>query len=150
MGSVPSASGTVTVSATCAGSPRPAGPVTSTWSWRSIEPTPSARLLRREALPGVEADARAVQHGVLDDGDGELGVLDGAPHALGEGRVLGQDLGEIVGNAFGDARAEQARRNGEDPDAQAAEVAGHGQRHARDAGLGGGVGHLSDLTLEGG
>jgi len=34
--------------------------------------------------------------------------------------------------------------------AQAAEVAGHGEHHADDAGLGGGVGNLPDLTLEGG
>ena len=35
-----------------------------------------------------------------------------------------------------------------DADAEAAEVAGHRQRHAGDAGLGRGVGDLADLALE--
>src|SRR6202022_5073783 len=41
-----------------------------------------------------------------------------------------------------------ARCDGGDPDAETAEVAGHGQGHACDPGLGGGVGDLADLTLE--
>src|SRR3546814_9254405 len=59
-------------------------------------------LLGGEALAGVEADGAAVEHGVLDDGDGELAVLVGATHALGEGSVLGELTGELVGDAGGE------------------------------------------------
>ena len=42
--------------------------------------------------------------GVLDDGHGESGVLLGPAHALGEGGVLGEGVGELVGDPLGDAR----------------------------------------------
>ena len=79
-----------------------------------------------------------------------LRVLLGPAHALGERGVLGQHLGELVGDSLGDAGAEQTRRDGEDPDAEAAQVSGHRQRHSGDAGLRRRVGHLADLSLEGG
>src|SRR5439155_11358329 len=68
-------------------------------------------LLGCEALPGVETDAGPVEHRRLDDRGGEDGVLLGAPHPLREGSVLRQDGGELVGDALGDAGAEQARRD---------------------------------------
>src|SRR5688500_13621217 len=42
----------------------------------------STGLLRREALAAAEPDPPAVEHRVLDDRDGELGVLLRAAHAL--------------------------------------------------------------------
>src|ERR1700728_2155709 len=127
----PTSSGTVTVSPTGAGSPSPATSVTSTS--RSIERTPrTPALLRSEALPAVEADAQAVQHRVLDDRHGELAVLLGVPHPLGKRGVLGEDGGELVGDALGQPRAEETGRDGDGPDAQAAQVTRHRQHHAGD------------------
>ena len=48
-------------------------------------------------LAAVEADGAAVEHRVLDDGDGEAGVLVGPAHALRE-RGVG---GERSSNSFG-------------------------------------------------
>ena len=72
----------------------------------------------------------------------------GLPSRFGNAASLVNAAGELVGDALGEAGGEQARRDGQHPDAQAAEVAGHRQAHARDAGLGRGVGDLPDLALE--
>ena len=62
---------------------------------------PSGRpLLRCEALTAVEPDRPAVEHRVLDDRDGEPAVLLGLAHALRERGVLGEDVGELVGDAL--------------------------------------------------
>ena len=92
----------------------------------------------------------AVEHRVVDDRGNQFGELLGPAEALRERGVLGQRDGELVGDALGQSGGEQARRNRQHPDAQRAEVARHGQAHARDPGLGGGVGHLADLAFEGG
>ena len=46
----------------------------------------------------------------------------------------------FLGDSGGEARGEQARRNGVDPNPERAEVTSHRQRHAGDAGLGGAIG----------
>ena len=78
-----------------------------------------------------------------------LAYSSGRPMRLGKAASLVRLCGELVGDALGEAGAEQARGDGDDADAEAAEVAGHGERHAGDAGLGRGVGDLADLALEG-
>src|SRR4051812_36257578 len=121
-----------------------------TWSSTETSLTSSVsigrRLLGRETLAAVEADARAVEHRGLDDRDDEPSVFLRATHALREGGVLRQHVGELVGDALRDARAEQARRDRDDADAQAPELARHRERHPRDAGLRGRVRDLPDLT----
>src|SRR5215213_3678704 len=111
---------------------------------------PSGCSLRREALTGVESEALSVEHRVVDDGEGQLGVLGRTPHPLREGRVAHQGTGHLVGDRGGRAGREEAGRDGQHPDAQGAEVAGHGERHPGDGSLGRGVGDLTDLALEGG
>src|SRR3954447_15857053 len=58
-------------------------------------------LLGGEALAGVEPGGPAVEHRVLDDGDGQLAVLVGPAHALREGGVLGERVLELLRNARG-------------------------------------------------
>ena len=67
---------------------------------------------------GVEADRPAVEHRVLDDRDRQAGVLVGPPHPLGEGVVLGEHVGELVGDALGQPGGEQARGDRVDADAE--------------------------------
>src|SRR5690349_23982556 len=62
-----------------------------------------------EALAGVESDALAIEHRVLDDGEHELGVLVGPSHPLGEGSVLRERQCVFVGDALRDAGREEAR-----------------------------------------
>src|SRR5689334_18226862 len=93
------------------GGPRPPSPISG-----------ALRSLGGEPLPGVEADAGPVQHGVLDDREDELAVLLRAAHALRERGVLHQRRLELLGDAGGEAGREEARSDGEGPDAEAAEV----------------------------
>src|SRR5882757_10131604 len=96
-------------------------------------------LLGGETLAGIEAKALAVEHRVVDDRERQLRVLLGLAEPLGERGVLGERRGELIGNALGETGGEQARRDGQHPDAQAAEITRHGEAHARDGGLRRGV-----------
>ena len=103
-----------------------------------------------EALACIQAQALAVEHRVLDDRDGKLRVLLRLAQPLRERGIFGQHIGELVGDAFGQTGGEQARRDGQDPDPEAAQIASHRQAHTGDRGLGRRVGDLSDLAFEGG
>src|SRR2546423_7176958 len=84
---------------------------------------PNPWLLGGEALAGVQPDALAVEHRVLDDSQRELGELLRLAESLRECGVLGERLGELVGDTFGQSRGEQARRDRQHADAQAAKIA---------------------------
>ena len=78
-----------------------------------------------------------------------LAYSSGRPSRFGNAASLVSAAANSSGNALGQPRGEQARGDRQHPDAQRAEVARHGQAHAGDTGLGGGVGDLPDLALEG-
>jgi acyl-CoA synthetase (AMP-forming)/AMP-acid ligase II len=111
---------------------------------------PRNLLLRCEPLAAVQPDGLAVEHGIDDDRVDEPGVLLRAACPLGKRRVLGQGGNQIVAGILEQPGREQAGSNGHDPYPQPAEIPGHRQAHARDAGLSRGVGYLPDLPLEGG
>src|SRR6478672_10986439 len=81
--------------------------------------TPDSLLLGREPLAGVEPKALAVEHRVLHDGQSQLRVFLRTAEALGEGGILGQGGGELVGDALGETGGKKAGRDREHPNAEA-------------------------------
>ena len=78
------------------------------------------------------------------------GELLGLAQARRERDGRGQRLLHRLGQLLHQRRGEQARRDGADADAVLRQVARHRQRHADQAALGGAVGLLADLAVEGG
>ena len=103
---------------------------------------------RRHAQRAIEANDFAVQVVVADDVAGQIGKLAGLAQALREGDAGGQRLLHGLGQDVHQRRGKQSRGNGADADAVLRQVARHGQRHADDAALAGGIGLLADLAVE--
>src|SRR5450830_323998 len=118
-----------------------------TWAASSTGCQPARRPPRRPADGPVEADALAVEVAVEDQAFGQLGVFDGLAQALGEGHRGGQGGFHVLGRALQQRGVEDAGQDGVDADALVHQVARDRQGHAHDAGLGGGVGGLADLTV---
>ena len=74
----------------------------------------------------------------------------GRPMRFGNAASLVSPVLHLLGDAARETGLEQARRDRHHAHAEAAEIAGHREGHAGDAGLGRRVGDLSDLPLEGG
>ena len=74
----------------------------------------------------------------------------GRPSSLGNGTEAARLFCASSGSASKQRRVEQARRDGVDADAELGELARRRQRQRGDAALGGRIGGLSDLALEGG
>ena len=74
----------------------------------------------------------------------------GRPSRLGCGTCRPSDCFASSGKRGQQRRLEEAGGDRDDPDLPAGELAGDRQRHADDAALGGRVGRLADLALEGG
>ena len=77
-----------------------------------------------------------------------LAYSSGLPSRFGNAASLVSALANSSGMPCGEPGGEQAGRDREHPDAQAAEVARHRQAHAGDRRLGRRVGDLPDLSLE--
>src|SRR5919206_3121329 len=105
-----------------------------------------------EADAAVEADDFGVHVVVLDQGTDEVGELRRPAHALGEDDRREELLLELLGllALAVDRRVDDAGADRVDADADGGQVAGGGHGHADDAALGGGVGDLAGLALEGG
>src|SRR5690606_28831526 len=115
-------------------------------------PGAPAGSLRLHAHAAVEPDDLCVHVAVAQQLDGQRGELLGDAEALGEQHVLLQLLLEgLRGLALAvDRRVDQAGGDAVDPHADGGQVAGDGERHADDTALGGRVGGLADLAVEGG
>ena len=74
----------------------------------------------------------------------------GRPRRLGNGTAAPSDCWTFSGRPFEHRRREDAGRDRDHADAVAGELARRRQRQRRDAALGGGIGRLADLALEGG
>src|SRR5262249_45757225 len=109
--------------------------------------TPSSRL---HADGAVQADGLGVEHGVLDDVDGEGGELVGAPETLGKRYLLGERRAHGVGERAEQRRVEDPGCDGDHADAELGEIPRDRQRHSDDPALGRRVGRLADLSVEGG
>ncbi len=74
--------------------------------------------------------------------------MNGLAHSLRKRRIPGQCERKLVGYARREPRIEEARRDGIRPNAHAAEISGHDERHAGNAGFRRGVGNLADLSFK--
>src|SRR5262245_35126285 len=113
---------------------------------RSRAPQPLARL---HADGAVEPDGLAVQHHVLDDVTGERRVLGGLAEPLRKGHLLAERDAHRLGQRGQHRGLEDAGRDRAHTDAELGQVPRDRQRHAHDRALGGGVGGLADLAVEG-
>ena len=86
--------------------------------------------------------------GVLDDRHHQPPYSSGRPMRFGNAASFVSTSANSSGMPCVRPVLEQARRNRDDPDAEAAEVARHRERHPGDAGLRRGVRDLADLPLE--
>ena len=91
----------------------------------AAEMVEARKSLGGESLTGVQTQALAVEHRVVDYRGNEFRKLLRAAQPFREGGILGQCGGEFVGDAFGQPGGEQARRDRQHPDAQRAQVTGH-------------------------
>src|SRR5437016_8013135 len=96
----------------------------------------------------VEPNRPPVEDLVLEDVQGEGGVLVGPAEALGERHLLGERYTHGVRERAEQRRLEDARRDRHHADAELGEIARDRQRHAHDAALRCGVGGLPDLAIE--
>ncbi len=106
-------------------------------------------LFRLHAEGAVEADGLAVDHRIGDDVEHEASIFLGLAEALWEGHRLAEALLRGRREAHHQRRREEAGRDGVDADAHRREFARRRQRQRDDAALGGGIGGLADLPLEG-
>src|SRR5207244_8177843 len=115
--------------------------------WNVLRHTRSARLHPDGA---VEPYRLAVEHGVLDDVRGEGPVLGGPTKARGKRDLLAERDARGLGQAGEERGVEEAGGDGEHANAELGGVASDGQRRGGGAAVGGGVGGLADLAVEGG
>ncbi len=108
------------------------------------------RSARRQANGAVQADHLAIEHVVLEDVLGQLGIVLGRTQAAGKGDAGGQRVLHLLRHAKQHGRAEDAGSDGHVADAVASQVARDRQGHADHAALGGAVGGLADLAVVGG
>src|SRR5918995_1176274 len=102
-------------------------------------------LLRRHSQGAVQPDRLAVEHLVLGDLAGELGVLLGPSEPRGVRHLGAQRLARLLRQAGEQRCVEQARRNRADANAESREVARGRERKAHDAALRGGVRGLPEI-----
>src|SRR6266508_3236719 len=125
--------------------------------FREDRPGPTRRIVRRtsssarrHADGAVEPDGLAIEHDVLDDMGRQRSILGRAAEAGREGDLLAQRDARGLGQPRQHRCFENARRDRDDADAHFGQIARDGQSHADDAALGGRVGGLTDLAVEGG
>src|SRR5271169_3833748 len=107
-------------------------------------------LLRRHPDAAVEPDDLPVEIAVLRDVGDELAVLRRLAEPLGEEDRLAQRRALLLGQHAQEGGVEEPRGDGHDPHADGGQVAGGGQRHPDHRTLGGRIGELADLAVEGG
>src|SRR6266436_3887814 len=107
------------------------------------------RLPRLHSYRAVEADRFPVEHDVLDDVGGEGAVLGGTAQAWREGHLLAERDAGRLRQSREQGSVEEPRRDGAYANAELRQISGDRQRHADDAALGGRVGGLAYLSVEG-
>src|SRR5690606_7676819 len=107
-------------------------------------------LLRRHADGTVETDHLAVEHLVLDDVAGEGAILGRLAQTGRERHLLAERVLRFLRKSGQHRGAEDAGSDRHHADAGARQVSRYRQRHAHHAALGGRIGSLADLSVEGG
>src|SRR6266850_139546 len=138
---------------------------TASVDWGMLEQTVEKAMRRlpvlehaqiRHAWAGLHPDGAvepyrlAVDHDVFDDVRGEGSVLGGPTKTRGERHLLAERDARGLREAGEERGVEETGGDGDHANAELGEIASDGQRHADDAALGGGVGGLADLAVEGG
>src|SRR5579859_4026071 len=109
---------------------------------------PRSMLARSHADRTVQSDCFAVEHRILDDMLRQRGVLLRAPQPRRERHLLAQRDTCRLRQTCQQRRIEEARRDTDDANTIACQLAGGGQRQPYNAALGRRIGRLPDLPLE--
>src|SRR5574337_364992 len=109
----------------------------------------AGELLGSHTDGAIETDHLAVEIGIAEDVLHQGGELGGLTHAWREGDRLAQGLLDLGGHAQEHGGFHDAGGDGHDPDAGAGQFPGDGQGHGHHPALGGGVGRLAELAVEG-
>src|SRR5687768_3637845 len=132
---------------------------TGGWSSVTIATRPSCSTLTYSAIhlllsrchaeSSIQPNDFTVQVLVLEDMLDQRGEVLGPAEALREGNLGRQALADVLSHRPEHRGVRRAGRDRDDADPLGGEIACEWQRHPGDTGLGGGVGRLPDLAVEG-